>query len=48
VSIRCASLDGAVARVYAGNGIVADSDPATELAETRAKLEAMLSALVRP
>jgi menaquinone-specific isochorismate synthase len=36
-----------VARLYAGNGIVADSDPATELAETRAKFQAMLSALVR-
>jgi menaquinone-specific isochorismate synthase len=48
VSLRCAALDGATARVYAGNGIVADSDPATELAETRAKLQAMLSALIRP
>jgi isochorismate synthase len=48
VSVRCAALDGPIARLYAGNGIVADSDPATELAETRAKLQAMLSALVRP
>ena len=48
VSVRCASIDGNVARVYAGNGIVGDSDPQTELAETRAKLQAMLSALVRP
>jgi len=48
VSIRCAEIDGARARLFAGNGIVADSDPATELAETRAKLQAMLSALVRP
>ena len=32
----------------AGVGIVADSDPVTELAETRAKLQAMLSDLVRP
>jgi len=47
VSLRCAALDGPVARVFAGNGIVADSDPVTELAETRAKLQAMLSALVR-
>ncbi len=44
VSIRCADLDGSVARLYAGNGIVADSDPATELAETQAKLQAMLGA----
>jgi menaquinone-specific isochorismate synthase len=48
VSVRCADIDGSTARVCAGNGIVADSDPATELAETRAKLQAMLSALVRP
>jgi menaquinone-specific isochorismate synthase len=48
VSLRCAALDGPVARLYAGNGIVADSDPAAELAETRAKFQAMLSALVRP
>ncbi|HEV3227368.1 MAG TPA: isochorismate synthase [Acidimicrobiales bacterium] len=48
VSLRCAVLDGPVARIYAGNGIVADSDPTTELAETRAKLQAMLSTLVRP
>jgi isochorismate synthase len=48
VSVRCAELDGAAARVWAGNGIVTDSDPATELAETRAKLQAMLSAIVRP
>lgn len=48
VGIRCAELDGAVARAFAGNGIVADSDPATELRETRAKLQAMLGALVRP
>ena len=48
VSIRGATIDGAVARVIAGNGIVGDSDPPTELTETRAKLQAMLSAIVRP
>ena len=48
VSVRCAEIDGATARVWAGNGIVADSDPVTELAETRIKFQAMLSALVRP
>jgi isochorismate synthase len=48
VSVRCADVDGSEARVCAGNGIVADSDPLTELAETRAKLQAMLSALIRP
>ncbi len=48
VSVRCAELDGATARVFAGNGIVADSDPQTELAETRIKFQALLFALVRP
>ena len=37
-----------MARVVGGNGIVGDSDPDTELIETQAKLQAMLSALVRP
>jgi isochorismate synthase len=48
VSVRCAEIDGPEARVWAGNGIVADSDPSTELAETRSKLQALLSAIVRP
>ncbi len=48
VSIRCAEIDGPVARLYGGNGIVAGSDPAVELAETRAKLQAVLEALIRP
>jgi menaquinone-specific isochorismate synthase len=48
VSIRCAAVDGTVARLVAGNGIVADSDPQTELTETRAKLNALLSGIVRP
>jgi menaquinone-specific isochorismate synthase len=48
VSIRCAQIDGPVARLHAGNGIVGSSDPATELAETRAKLQAMLGAIIRP
>ena len=48
VGVRCAELDGTRARVYAGNGIVADSHPPTELRETRAKLRAMLDALLRP
>ena len=48
VSVRCAEIDGSTARVWAGNGIVTDSDPVTELAETRIKFQAMLSALVRP
>ena len=48
VSIRGAMITGNVARVIGGNGIVVDSDPTTELIETRAKLQAMLSAIVRP
>lgn len=47
VSIRCADVAGTTARLCAGNGIVADSDPPTELAETQAKLQAVLSALTR-
>jgi menaquinone-specific isochorismate synthase len=48
VSIRGAEVSGRTARVIAGNGMVGDSDPPTELIETRAKLQAMLSAIVRP
>lgn len=48
VAIRCAEIEGRRARLFAGNGIVADSDPETELAETRAKLQALLGAVVRP
>jgi menaquinone-specific isochorismate synthase len=49
VAIRCAELtpDRRSARLVAGGGIVADSDPAAELAETQAKFQAMLSAIVR-
>jgi len=50
VTIRCAELaaDRRSARLVAGGGIVAGSDPHAELAETQAKLQAMLSAIVRP
>ncbi len=48
VAIRGMELDGRRARVLAGTGIMADSDPASELDETRAKLQAVLSAVVRP
>jgi menaquinone-specific isochorismate synthase len=47
VGIRCAEIDGSRARLFAGVGVVADSDPDAELAETQAKLQAMLSAIVR-
>ena len=39
---------GATARLFAGGGIVADSEPSAELAETQAKFQAMLSAIIRP
>jgi isochorismate synthase len=48
VGIRCAEIDGRRARLFAGVGVVAGSDPDAELAETQAKLQAMLSAIVRP
>jgi isochorismate synthase len=50
VAIRCAQLNGdrTIARLFAGGGIVADSEPLDELAETQAKLQAMLAALIRP
>lgn len=50
VTIRCAELspDRTTARLFAGGGIVAESDPYAELAETQAKFQAMLSAIVRP
>ena len=47
VAIRCAevSADGLHARAWAGGGIVADSDPDEELAETSAKLATIMKAL---
>jgi menaquinone-specific isochorismate synthase len=45
IALRCAQLDGPVARLWAGAGIVADSDPSAEVAETTAKFDAVLSAL---
>jgi salicylate biosynthesis isochorismate synthase/menaquinone-specific isochorismate synthase len=45
VALRCALLTGTVARCYAGVGVVRDSDPAAELAETEVKLQALLPVL---
>ena len=45
VALRCALLRGAEARLYAGVGVVRDSDPAAELAETEIKLGALLPVL---
>ena len=48
VALRCAHIDGSVARLYAGAGIVAGSSAGAEWAETQAKLEPMMRALVQP
>lgn len=45
VVIRSALVTGGVAEVRAGAGVVADSDPLAEAAETRAKASAVLEAL---
>jgi salicylate biosynthesis isochorismate synthase/menaquinone-specific isochorismate synthase len=45
VALRCALLRGPLARCYAGVGVVRDSDPAAELAETEVKLQALLPVL---
>jgi menaquinone-specific isochorismate synthase len=46
IALRCAQLHGRRARVWAGAGVVAESDPAAEVAETTTKLEAALGALL--
>jgi salicylate biosynthesis isochorismate synthase/menaquinone-specific isochorismate synthase len=46
VALRCALLQGGTAHCYAGVGVVADSDPEAELAETELKLQAIVPALV--
>jgi menaquinone-specific isochorismate synthase len=48
LGIRSAVVEGSSARLYAGVGVVAGSDPAAELAETQLKLQAFLAAAVRP
>lgn len=45
VALRCALLRGPLAHLYAGCGIVRDSEPAAELAETEVKLQALLPLL---
>lgn len=45
VAIRCAEIAGATARLYAGAGIVAGSQPEAEAAETAAKFQTLLAAL---
>ena len=48
IAIRCAQLSGRTARLFAGCGIVAGSQPAAELAETLVKLQPMRDALESP
>jgi len=48
VGIRSAQIEGRRARLMAGVGVVAESDPEAELAETDLKLAPMLAAIVRP
>jgi isochorismate synthase len=45
VALRCALLRGPLAHLYAGCGIVRDSVPAAELAESEVKLQALLPLL---
>jgi menaquinone-specific isochorismate synthase len=45
IALRCAEVDGRRARLFAGCGIVAGSEPAAELAETQAKFAVMQFAL---
>jgi menaquinone-specific isochorismate synthase len=45
IALRCAELDGSRARLFAGCGIVAGSDPAAELAEAQVKFLPMQDAL---
>ena len=45
IAIRSAQLSGRTARLFAGCGIVAGSEPAAELAETMVKLQPMRGAL---
>lgn len=45
VAIRCAEVQGSRARLYAGAGIMHDSDPRSEADETAAKFNAMIHAL---
>jgi isochorismate synthase len=45
VALRCALLRGSLGRCYAGCGIVRDSEPAAELAESEIKLQVMLPVL---
>ncbi len=45
IALRCGLIEGAKAHIFAGAGIVADSDPDDELLETRLKLRPLLELL---
>ncbi|MFJ8885652.1 isochorismate synthase [Streptomyces sp. NPDC102402] len=45
VTIRCAEAEGRTLRLFAGAGVVAQSSPAAETAETEAKFQTFLSAV---
>jgi menaquinone-specific isochorismate synthase len=45
IALRCAQVDGNTARLFAGCGIVAGSNPAAELNETQVKFRPMRTAL---
>ena len=45
VTIRCADVAGRTLELYAGGGVMPESDPEAELAETSAKLRTLLLAL---
>ncbi|KUP97720.1 isochorismate synthase [Thermobifida cellulosilytica] len=45
VTIRCADIHGSTVDLFAGGGIMPDSDPEAELAETTAKFRTLLRAL---
>ncbi|GAB3143221.1 isochorismate synthase DhbC [Micromonospora sonneratiae] len=45
VTLRCGLVDGDSLRLYAGAGVVADSSPEAELAETTAKFTTFLTAM---
>ncbi|MCC5580065.1 isochorismate synthase [Microtetraspora sp. AC03309] len=45
IALRCAQISGNRARLFAGCGIMGDSDPVAELAEAHAKFRVMRSAL---
>jgi isochorismate synthase EntC len=47
VGLRTALLGDGIARLYAGAGIVGDSDPTTELDEIETKLDALRGVITR-